>query len=281
VEDLTRTALVLAAVYILLGLVCMIIVEFSFSLTQQRARMLKRAIRRFVGEGETADRFLRHPLTESYGESFNYISPGIFSAVLVDYLRHPQYAFERIDLRDGIEAMPKSSFKYALQALAETTDPSSVEGFANKIESWFQDVMNQLTGFYKMRAFCALLPVAVLVCAAPDADTLSMANALWARDAGVQSSVSAPAAKSAQPEGASNQPLIGWGSFLEEVQKSKHPSALISLKIFGIFFTALVVTLASMLLFDGLNGFTNVRFTGPRPGRERKTRAKIDVSSDG
>jgi hypothetical protein len=69
------------------------------------------------------------------------------------------------------------------------------------------------------------------------------------------------------------QPLIGW--------EAQFPKQLIITKVFGISFTAVVVALFAMLLFDALNSFTNVRFTGPRPGRERKARAKIDVSSEG
>ena len=81
-------------------------------------------------------------------------------------------------LRDAINALPESQVKTALAALAdEVTD--DLEKVKKNIESWFNDSMDRVSGWYKRNTQIIVAIIAVCMTTVLNADTLQFADKLW------------------------------------------------------------------------------------------------------
>lgn len=206
------------------------------------------------------------------------------------------------DLEKGIEAQ-SGDVKQALQSLLNSvkaqTDQwdTAATAFRASMESWFDDTMDRVSGWYKRKAQLIILLLAVAACFALNVDTIVIANTLsndatlraslvTAAEARVQQAVledeeSAPALdiEKYRDELSELGLPIGWST--EDGDPRSVPSSLPDwlLKSFGLLITAFAVSLGAPFWFDLLNRFVNLRASGGQPAKASKAKPGESTAS--
>ena len=117
-----------------------------------------------------SDSFYNHPLIKSLarpGAHPAYVPSTTFALTLLDIFAKGQAAAGTAELRVGqikasIDNLPDSDVKRSLQALLmNSTD--SVEQVEKKLEHWFDDSMDRVSGWYKKRVQLWTIIIASLV----------------------------------------------------------------------------------------------------------------------
>jgi hypothetical protein len=226
----------------------------------------------------------------------SYISNNAFSSVVLSIVGGPKLAGvagdEEAKVLDAVKAALADPEGFAkanpglhktLQALLAGAN-NSLSEFKKNIETWFDDSMDRLSGWYKRRTKWWLLLWAVLIVGFFNADTILFAKTLWNNNS-VRAAVVTQAQQTVQQgTGASVTPCptptpnespyqcvadrvkavkdlqvpLGW---------SQRPNGLVAwiLKILGLLITAGALTLGAPFWFDLLNKFVNFRATGAPP----------------
>jgi len=166
----------------------------------------------------------------------------------------------------------------------------------SKIQTWFDDTMERVSGWYKREAQKLIFGAAVVSCALLNADTFQIAKSLWGDEA-LRNAVVAQATKrvqqgipvSAKDGSAVNLPALRLQD-LQEVGKEageahplplgwrcptggcraalqKVPTLWLTglLKLFGILITSFAILLGAPFWFDLLNKVINLRISGEPP----------------
>jgi hypothetical protein len=204
----------LVLVYFLLSLLVSAINEAAEGILKRRGKYLLAAIERLLGPSLKA-RLFEHGLIESLSgnagraKSPNQRPPSYIPArTFTDALIGTLVSGERIDsaekivenLRDRVQALDNPKLREVLeQFLAEVTatgrNAVDVLGeFREKIEQWFNDAMDRVSGWYKRNTRWFLLFWGIAVVFALNADSLLIAKTLW-NDETVRASVVAQAEK--------------------------------------------------------------------------------------
>jgi hypothetical protein len=178
----------------------------------------------------------------------------------------------------------------ALERLAEES-AHDLATFRKAVETWFDDTMDRVGGWYKRRVSVIVFVIALVVAGLLNADSWQMGNALW-NDQAVRAAVVSKAgglnhdAKQAAREVADVQSLklpIGWkGERANGAGEQRDPRAVPSTasqwlgKIAGLIITAFALSLGAPFWFDMLNRFTRIRGSGlPEGGpKDRRPRTK-------
>jgi hypothetical protein len=158
-------AIGLSFIYLLLALSCTTLNEMIASLLKLRPRNLEKGIARMLGDPALKTAIYRHPLIKSLanaaGNSPSYIPPSKFALAL-------------LDVADTTEQQ-NSTFQGALAAIRK--DSSALDD-QHKIEMWFEDSMDRVSGRYKRGAQARALLLAVLITLLLNADTLKIVQML-------------------------------------------------------------------------------------------------------
>jgi hypothetical protein len=272
-------AIGLAFVFALLSLICSSVSELLSQQLGWRAHTLELGIRNLLTDQTTRAAFYRHPLIQSLGrlrgdgqrERPSYIPARLFALVVLDVLAPD---------RQGSTAQEPgvaSELRRALRALTGTTD-GEVEASRQRVEVWFDDVMDRASGWYKRKIQWVLLTIALVVTGIANVDAINLANSLWQspslRAALVEAADSYGAGN--QASGAQKQTLdqirqrlgnlisqgfpLGWAG--DKVVSSREPGQWLS-KLAGLLLTALAASLGAPFWFDLINKFINVRSDVP------------------
>jgi hypothetical protein len=134
---------------------------------------------------------VRHPLIEGLSQSRrnlvgwtsgkpmpSYIPPGTFVDALLDIIRPSDGTSLSIDdIRSAVNALPDNQLKKPLQIfLAEAG--GDVDEFKKRVEQWYGDAMERVSGLYKRNTQAITLIVATILTFAVKADTLEIVDAL-------------------------------------------------------------------------------------------------------
>jgi hypothetical protein len=132
-----------------------------------------------------SDSFYNHPLIKSLarpGAHPSYVPSKTFALTLLDIFAKGQAAAATAEQRVGqvkasIDNLPDSDVKRSLQALLmNSTD--SVEQVEKKLEDWFDNSMDRVSGWYKNRVQIWTIIIASLVTILANADTIQIAQKL-------------------------------------------------------------------------------------------------------
>jgi hypothetical protein len=214
-------------------------------------------------------------------------------------------------LQKGIEALPPGYTKQSLLVLLDKTKREmalvsdeirtgecAVEKMRVNLETWFNEGMDRIAGWYKRWTRQVTFALAVVVVIFANADTLMLANRL-ARDAALRASIvtaadsatqkiTAAASTSQQPDGDFNKIQAARQQLLDESEKLNLPLGWIdpkvngnsdsfaferipntswgwAWKLLGLLVSALAVSLGAPFWFDTLSTFMNVRGAGKVP----------------
>jgi hypothetical protein len=178
------------------------------------------------------------------------------------------------DVRKGIEALPNGDLKRSLLAML-TNARGDVARFRDSVESWFDNTMARVSGWYKRRSQWVLLVIALVVTLALNADSLQIGKTLW-RDDVLRAAVTQQATvqqeqtkgqadpvKSIESVKALNLP-VGW-SFAQDDPRRPNGVAGWTGKVLGLLLTTLALSLGAPFWFDFLGKVSRLRGTGNKP----------------
>ncbi|MBV8530972.1 MAG: hypothetical protein JO104_06615 [Candidatus Eremiobacteraeota bacterium] len=170
-------------------------------------------------------------------------------------------------LQNGINGLPNGRLKDALSTLAGEAN-ADVTRFISGIESWFDDEMDRVTGWYKRYTQVILLVVGAVIAALFNVDTIRIAHDLTTTPLAIDASKLGGDAVAAQQYVSSQvftQLHLGWPD-----ASIDSPGKFV-LKILGILLTAIALSLGAPFWFDTLSRFMNVRASGPPPAKSSST----------
>jgi hypothetical protein len=215
----------------------------------------------------------------------SYIPPKTFSLALVNHLLDGQpINLDALKNSLATASLP-DNLKSSLQALVGTAGNDINQALGN-IENWYSAMGDRVGGWYKRHTQLVAFVVAFGLTLIGNFDTLNIANSLMINSslreqvvgAAGQASLCPPAADGSQCYQKQKQLLeglglpIGWknpdyfpGLECPASDKAGWIWAWIE-KIFGLFITAIAISLGAPFWFDILNKFMNVRATlKPQP----------------
>lgn len=304
-----EVAIGLCFVYLLLALICTTINETLSGITRRRASLLENGILSLLGGDQNLkDSLYQHPLIASLATSQtkprpSYIPASKFALALMDILTGSDPTNSSQALRAGISAV-KTPLKSALTTVLADSN-SNLPTDQQKIEAWFDEGMDRVSGWYKRRTVVWVWILAAAVTLCVNADTIRMAQLLWTNQA-VRTAVVESAKARAQMErpeellptveytdaekpneGKPIEPaknialtdseskllgqLTGWDSTIQEWKSLPPQDHLIfSLRLaLGLLMTMVAVSLGAPFWFDALNRFMNIRSAGRAPDEPR------------
>lgn len=166
-----------------------------------------------------SDSFYNHPLIKSLarpGAHPAYVPSKTFALTLLDIFAKGEAAAATAEQRVGqikasIDNLPDSDVKRSLQALLmNSTD--SVEQVEKKLEDWFENSMDRVSGWYKNRVQLWTIIIASLVTLLANADTIQIARKLMInpalRDKIVQEAKTTKAPATDQTDSGQSSPTL-------------------------------------------------------------------------
>jgi hypothetical protein len=233
----------------------------------------------------------------------SYISDETFVAAFLDLLRKVPRAdgaqvagggplLDLAELRRRLAGLPDGQIKESLQAVLDETVTDITQAKA-RVERWFNATMDRVAGWYKRRSQWVVFITATVLVVAANADSVSIAR-LLARDAVLREALVSAAKETTraglaepreQPDAAAAlaqlrgiearmQELripLGWEQEFPRQEKRPWMEAvgafllLLLVKLPGLGFTILAVSLGAPFWFDMLNKVVNVRISGRQP----------------
>lgn len=296
-------------VYLLLAIMCTSLNEWIAGVLNLRGKNLALAIRQLLdhqpttsnpGQNSLVQEFYNHPLISGMTKSSqhpSYIPARTFVATLMDIVTHEkQGGFTMQDVQAGINDLPEGDLKRTLNALLRSANGDLVQAQKN-IENWFNDTMDQVSGWYKRKIQLITAIIALLLAVGLNADTVRITNTLWhnpelraegiklaeqrAKQKDTGAAPAAPIFKATyndpsdplnptvtkmppvtQPERQFLSQLVGWENAPTLKDLRFRDGLLILL---GWLLTAIAVSLGAPFWFDILNKIINVRNAGKSP----------------
>lgn len=284
-------------VILLFSILSSTLLEFFAALLSMRGRKLFRAINTMIGGQELLSFFdhpyfkqLAHGSSESLSLSKNgrprrlpsYINAATFSAILTDLYEINSQA----DLEAKIQQVPNENLRKLLVFFYNQCGGDFVL-FKQKIETWFNEVMDRASGAYKRNSHKWLFGIGLAVAIVFNADVLQVYHNLSVnttlRDAIAKSAEAyvnnnaAPVAPNLNnPDidatgaeikriidnniGALESPLgLGW----DQVQWDTINFGWVLYKLMGWLTMAVAISFGATFWFDLLKRLVNLRSTGP------------------
>jgi hypothetical protein len=278
-------------VYLLLAIMCTTINEWLAGIMKARSSNLASGIKQLLdaqpdASGNTnafLQEFYKHPLISSMltpGKSGadghpNYLPARTFATAVMDIATPSrQGAITYKDLQDGLTALPDGDVKTALLALIQNAHGDLGQAQKN-IESWFDDTMDRVSGWYKRRTQQITVVIAIVLTLAANADTVAIARKLWQNP--TQRAALVEEAKNGAQQGGTkvtNEDIntrlggvLGWGAEATKditTGKDLTPGQWIERGL-GWILTMIAVSLGAPFWFDMLNKVVNIRNAGNKP----------------
>jgi beta-lactamase superfamily II metal-dependent hydrolase len=311
----------LILLYLVLSLVASAVNEAIAALLRSRARFLREGISSLLG-GRLTDAFYGHPLLRSLKKGDrnpSYLPPRTFALVLLD-LVVPQALGSGKDgdeppsqaqLRRAIDRAEFEEVKEPLKLLLRESR-ADLERLRENVVTWFNDVMDRVSGWYKRHTQIVLAIIAFTIVVVANADTVQIARALWNSESLRQAVVAEAQSRVAQEpvsireteeQGVATTASPGDGvqEELEEVAREVDTLSRLQLplgwslqpgdprwisgqgfvavaaawivKIFGLLLTIAAITVGAPFWFDLLKRIVGIRSSGPPPEERPSHRA--------
>ena len=188
-----EVAIGVAFIYLLLAIFCTTANEWIAAVLKSRGKLLQQGILQLLAPDKASPdaaaqdpvvaNFYNHPLIKSLIRDSthpSYVPAVTFAKTIMDLATPNQPGsinFE--DLENGIKKdLPPGSLQTSLLAVIQGTD-KKIESAQKAIETWYEDHMNRVSGWYKRKTQLWTLIVAAIVTVATNADTLHIAKRLW------------------------------------------------------------------------------------------------------
>jgi hypothetical protein len=283
--NVLNVAIGLFFTYLILSLISTAVHEAAASLSLARGRLLKDGLRRLLSDGATGDvgalfeKVFGHGLIQGLSKTSlpSYVPSRTFSLALFDALSDDGEGTLFSQIEQGVAKMPAGYAKQSLTTFLVNA-AGDIEALRARVETWFDDAMDRLSGTYKRWAqlihFMFGLGVAIVF----NVDSLNITSVLWhsadkrdALAAQAQSFIAShPASSGGAPDLSSlitqlqGLPVpLGWTPELWH----RSDLSLWLLSLAGWLVTAFAISLGAPFWFDLLQKLLNinVRGAGPKP----------------
>jgi len=289
-------AIGMSFVYLLMALVCTTVNESLAGILNSRGRTLAKGITELLRDPALKQMVYNHPLVQGVQQGKgarlpSYLASQKFALALMDILTGQAAANDPAALRRGIQALTNPETRNVLNAVL--ADSPLLLTDQQRIEVWYEEGMNRVSGWYKRTAQIRVFVLAAIVTILLNADTMKMLKVLWYNP--TVSALVLENAKSRQQQGIGRQsgldknpapPIItpeeeaqleqitGWTSDWYSGWKTQQPLGtgftqwlwyLAKQRLGGWLITILAVSLGAPFWFDTLSKFMNVRNTGIPP----------------
>lgn len=284
-------------VLLLLSLLATTMMELVASAFSLRGRNLEKALRNMLASTEVDDRLvasfkdnaLYKQLSYKYGKkrySPSYLSDRSFQSILMETILNGE-GFDRIE--EKLETLPDADLKDVLKQFLRESE-HDVEAFKGKVRTWYNDVMDRASGWYKRYTQKILVGMGFFIAVVFNADTLAIYERLESDPETLQQVLTlaedyvngkdgleiAPPQMSPEFDASLNKleemindqiesvksPLgLGW----KNVDWSEVTWYDVVLKLLGWTVTALAVSLGAPFWFDLLRKLVNIRSSGNKP----------------
>ena len=279
----------LVFLYLLLSLICTILNELVASFLGLRARNLEQGLAKLLeSNGDALKQAFEatgimtaaRRVSGKHGPS--YLAPENFTAAMIEAGKTAKNLKGPIkdvaELADCVESLPDSAVKSSLSAIVDGAG-QEIDKAKEQIGAWFDSMMTRAAGNFNRKMKQVTLIFAVIVTVAFNADSLSVANALWTDSALRDQIADSAAAFVAEVEDvdeladlevvqAELRPFpIGWDTSGAPPHSSDwyaSRSGVIN-KIIGWLITALAVSLGAPFWFDLLKKLVALRGAGAAP----------------
>jgi hypothetical protein len=177
------TVIGVVLMYVVLSLVCTVINEYISTWLSLRSKTLKDSLQRLLDVPVLHADFLNHGLiggaSSASGEKpSSYLAGRDFAMALFGAL-DPTKPFPGFaDVKQAVADLPDSNIRDALLAQITTTD-GTIEQLRDNVATWFDGTMDRLGGVYKRQLKLISFLVGIGVALILNADTVSVARALW------------------------------------------------------------------------------------------------------
>lgn len=244
----------------------------------------------------------------------------IYDHALVKGIWRPSWLFKKVQTMHKPAYISSTMFAQVLQDLRSTPTTNispeaqkvlaavlkgatSAEEERKKIETWFDDSMDAVSGWYKRKAHAWLWVISFVICISLNADTISIGKVLW-NDPTARDAVSDAAKQyvkdnaSSQDSATTQQTVAGARTDLSQVVKARNQLSEIPvplgwckagadqcaegrqwplgkdwsawlLKLLGILITVSAVSQGAPFWFDLLQKVVNLRLAGDIPPDSR------------
>lgn len=176
--------------YLVLSLAVTAANELLAAWFRRRAWMLRRGVRNLLGDGQLTRQVYDHPLIRGLGHGLrgpSYIPSRTFAMALLDIVAPRTNGTRRIPSHEDA----KRPLDRTLALLWEESG-GDADTFRQHLETWFNDSMERVSGWYKRRTQIFLVIWAAVLTVGTNADTLVIAKTLW-RDTALRQAVVASA----------------------------------------------------------------------------------------
>jgi len=276
----------LILMYLLLSLVCTIVNEFIATFLGWRSANLAQSIERLLDdkdlhEAVKATGVMKAFDTISGKRRPSYIPSRAFASGVVRALDGTSSGGMK-PLRGAIDGLPDSTIKRVLADIADEAG-DDIDKYRGRVADWFDDMMDRAGGAYKRRMKICSLVVAVAVVVAVNGDSVQVAKTLW-DDAALRTQIAVAAVELVEDTGLADdladlkmisaelRPLpIGWDVDAPGWSGDWYRSPVgWIIKLFGLLFTAMAVTLGAPFWFDLLSKFVKLRGSGGVPKTQKQ-----------
>lgn len=275
-------AIGLVFVFLIMSLMACGLLEILAGYLKFRSRVLKDAIYRLLDCGETpngaprpdiARAVMEHGLVRGLqqGEGRfiksgpSYIPSRIFMLALCDAVQKTDAEGKPLGMASSVESLPDSPLKDVLRTLMDDAG-GDVAALRKGIESWYDDAMDRVSGWYKRRSQIWLLVIGFLMAASMNVDAFDLGKRLW-NDPAVRASLVLQAEKMAQSNpdlaNADIRKLVE-GADLPVGEPWGDPAAA---HIPGWLVTAIAISFGAPFWLNSLNALLSIRSAGVKPGR--------------
>jgi hypothetical protein len=282
-------ALGLIFVYLVLALVCSALNETIASALSWRAKFLRAGIANLLdpankSNGQLLAKVLYdHPLVNALIRPAgrkgklrypSYLPARVFASALLDF---DGQGAER-SIAKAIEAVPSKEARAALTTLWADAKRDA-EAFRNAVESWFDDAMDRVSGWYRRRVQIVMWVLAAAIALSLNVDTIRIADHLW-KDKTVRAAV---VARTQNPPSATTAPPVtDIAKSVDQLKQLKLPISwsveprpnggwdwilTVLLKVAGLVMTAAALTLGTPFWFDMLGKVARLRSAGAPPAK--------------
>jgi len=200
-------AIGMAFLYLLFALMCTTLNEIIASAFDRRAKMLRRGIRTLVGSEQLVDALYRHPAItslapiEKRGAPLpSYIPASRFAQAITD--QFPGAVPGTNAPKSETDASMDGATKQLKAMVERSRDPAELN---NKIEDWYEQTMDRVTGWYKRYVQRQTYALAIVLVLWLNLDSIHLIQRLWS-DSALRSTV-VEAAKTRIQESGGAEPI--------------------------------------------------------------------------
>ena len=176
-------AIGLSFVYLIVSLICTSANEALAGLLRSRAKFLDEGIKRLLNDDALKKSIYGHQLIRGLSRNPDKICPSYiparnFALALMDTLTGDEDTKDPEALRAAVENHKNESLQKALRAVLDDSSPGLTTP-QQKIEAWFNDGMDRVSGWYKRHSQVRVAVIAILVVVIANADSFKIVRMLW------------------------------------------------------------------------------------------------------